>query len=95
MSFTPDFQGVIETSDGAVVMFDYQGYGRAYPPGKRQIVCAAWHTTDYEKYKWLNDAICIGSGEVRVPDMPPGQLKQIDVELVIDFSEVIWEPPAD
>jgi hypothetical protein len=56
MSFTPDFQGVIETGDGAVVMFDYQGYGRAYPPGKRQIVCAAWHTTDHEKYKWLNDA---------------------------------------
>jgi hypothetical protein len=95
MTFTPDFQGVIETEDGALVMFDYQGYGRAYPPGRRQIVCAAWHTTDHEKYKWLNDAICIGSGEVRVPDMPPDQLKQIDVELVIDFSEVVWEPPAN
>ena len=27
--------------------------------------------------------------------MPPGQLKQFGVELVIGFSEVIWEPPAD
>ncbi len=95
LTYTPDLQGVIETEDGAVIMFDYQGYGRAYPPGRRQIVCAAWHTTDHEKYAWLNDAMCIGSGEVRWPDLPPEQVKQVDVELVIDFSEVIWKPPAN
>ncbi|HEY1419667.1 MAG TPA: DUF3237 family protein [Candidatus Dormibacteraeota bacterium] len=94
LTFTPDFQGVIETEDGAVIMFDYQGFGRAYPPGRRQIVAAAWHTTAHESYQWLNDALCVGCGEVRVPDMPPGQLKQVDVELVIDFSEMIWEPPV-
>jgi hypothetical protein len=94
-TFTPDFQGVIETEDGATIMFDYQGYGRAYPPGRRQIVIAAWHTTDHEKYRWLNDAICVGSGEVRVPDMPADQLKQIDVELVVDISELVWEAPRD
>jgi hypothetical protein len=37
-TFLPDFQGVIETDDGAEVLFDYQGYGRAYPVGRRQIV---------------------------------------------------------
>lgn len=42
LTYTPDFQGVIETEDGAVIMFDFQGYGRASPPGRRQIVRAAW-----------------------------------------------------
>jgi hypothetical protein len=34
-TFQPDFQGVIETDDGAEVLFDYRGYGRAYPVGGR------------------------------------------------------------
>ena len=95
LTFTPDFQGVIETDDGAVIMFDYQGYGRAYPPGRRQIVAAAWHTTSHEKYRWLNDAICVGCGEVRWPNKPPGEVKQIEVQLVIDVNELVWEAPAD
>lgn len=85
---------MIETSDGAVIMFDYRGYGRAYPPGRRQIVGAAWHLSDHHKYKWLNDVVCALAGEVRVPDKSPEQLKQIDVELVIDVSELVWEAPA-
>lgn len=93
LTYTPDFQGVIETEDGAVIMFDYQGYGRAYPVGRRQIVIAATHIASDEKYRWLNDVICVGAGEVRVPDMPPGQLTQMDVELVIDVSELVWEAP--
>jgi hypothetical protein len=95
LTFTPDFQGVIETDDGALIMFDYQGYGRAYPKGRRQIVTAAWHTTSDERYRWLNDTICVGCGEVRWPDKPPEDVKQVEVELVIDFSELIWEAPAD
>jgi Protein of unknown function (DUF3237) len=95
LTFTPDFQGVIETDDGALIMFDYQGYGRAYPKGRRQIVTAAWHTTSHEKYRWLNDAICVGCGEVRWPDKPPEEVQQIEVELVVDFSELIWEAPQD
>ena len=95
LTFVPDFQGVIETDDGALIMFDYQGYGRAYPKGRRQIVTAAWHTTSHHKYAWLNDAVCVGCGEVRWPDKPPEQVKQVEVELVIDFSELIWEAPND
>ena len=93
LTFVPDFQGVIETDDGAVISFDYQGYGRAYPKGRRQIVTAAFHLSADERYRWLNDAICVGCGEVRWPDMAPGQVKQVEVELVIDFSELVWEPP--
>lgn len=86
-TFTPDFQGVIETQDGAVVMFDYQGYGRAYPAGRRQIVTAAWHFSSDERYTWLNDSMALGSGEVR-------RLSDSETELVIDFSEVVWEAPS-
>ena len=42
-TYCPDFQGVIETGDGAEVMFDWRGYGRAYPVGARQIVLTATH----------------------------------------------------
>ena len=88
LTFAPDFQGVIETDDGAVVMFDYQGYGRAYPPGRRQIVTAAWHLCSHERYSWLNDSLCVGCGEVR-------RISESESELVIDFSELVWEPPTD
>lgn len=94
LTFVPDLQGVIETEDGAVLMFDYQGYGRAYPKGKRQIVIAATHVTSDPRYAWLNDAICVGCGEVRWPDKPPEVVRQIEVELVLDLSELIWEAPA-
>jgi hypothetical protein len=30
-----------------------------------------------------------------VPDMPPNELKQIEVEIVIDVSELVWVAPAD
>src|ERR1041384_578115 len=59
-TFVPDFQGVIETEDGAVILFDYQGYGRAYPEGRRQIVSGATHISEDERYRWLNDVVCVG-----------------------------------
>ena len=90
-----NMQGFIETDDGAMVMVDYQGYGRRYPAGRRQVVGAAWHVTDHDNYKRLNDCICVIAGEVRVPtSIPPEQIKQADVELVFDVSELIWEPPT-
>ena len=95
LTFTPDFQGFIETDDGALIMFDYQGYGRAYPKGRRQIVGAAWHMSEHAKYRWLNDVICVFTGEVRSPNIPPEQMKQADVELVLELSELIWEAPAE
>jgi hypothetical protein len=88
LTFKPDFQGVIETEDAAVVFFDYQGYGRAYPAGRRQIVTAAWHLCADDRYSWLNDAVCVGCGEVR-------RLSETDTELVLDISELVWEPPHD
>ena len=86
-TFVPDFQGVIETDDGAVVMFDLHGYGRVYPAGRRQIVAAGFPYSSDERYAWLNDSLCVGCGEVR-------RLDDGETELVIDFSELVWEAPA-
>ena len=82
-TFVPDFQGVIETDDGAVVLFDWHGYGRAYPEGARQIVLSATHLSDDDRYRWLNDVVCVGTGEVR------------PTELIVEIAELLWEPPED
>jgi Protein of unknown function (DUF3237) len=85
-TFVPDFQGVIETDDGATVFFDMHGYGRAYPVGRRQIVVAMTHQADDDRYVWLNDVLCVGEGEVRVAE------DEEPAELVIDVAELVWEP---
>jgi hypothetical protein len=81
----PDFQGAIETDDGAVVLFDYRGYGRSYPAERRQIVASGFHLSDDERYRWLNDTVSVGVGEVR---------SQLDgsSELVVEWAELVWEP---
>jgi hypothetical protein len=83
-TFLPDFQGVIETDDGAEVLFDYRGYGRAYPLGRRQIVASATHLSEVERYRWLNDSLSVGVGEVR--SQPDGT-----TELVMEWAELVWE----
>ena len=96
-----NMQGFIKTEDGALIMTDYKGYGRSASLTSakyrfRQVVGAAWHVTDNEKYRWLNDSVCAISGEVRRPiDLPPEQVKQGDVELVFSVAEIIWEPPPE
>jgi uncharacterized protein DUF3237 len=94
-TFEMDLQGFIETEDGATVIFDYKGYGRSYPKGRRQVVGAAKHVSDHEKYSWLNDSICVIAGEVRSPNKPSEEMVQGDVELVFDVSELVWEAPRD
>jgi uncharacterized protein DUF3237 len=88
-----NMQGFIETDDGALVMIDYQGYGRSYPPSRRQVVGAAWHITSHPQYNYLNDAICVIAGEVRVPEARSTPIEQHEVQLVFSVSELVWEPP--
>jgi hypothetical protein len=89
--FVPDLRAVIETDDGATIMVELRGYGRAYPPGRRQIVGAVFHLTDSDRYRRLNDVVCTCVGEVRSSDDP----EQDGPELVIDVAELVWEPIAD
>lgn len=92
-TFTMNMQGFIETDDGGLIMVDYQGYGRAYPPGRRQVVGAAWHISSHDTYRSLNDAICVIAGEVRAPTNQSTPIEQHQVELVLAVSELVWEPP--
>lgn len=100
-TFRPDFQGVIETDDGAVIMFDQRGYGRAYPVDRRQIVASATHLSDDDRYSWLNDVVCVAVGEVRTLTAggegggKQGVTIKPVIELVLDVAELVWEPIAD
>ena len=67
------------------MLFDYRGYGRAYPVGRRQIVATGTHLSEDERYRWLNDSLSVGVGEVRSqPDE--------STELVVEWANLVWEP---
>jgi hypothetical protein len=88
--FVPDLRAVVETDDGATVMVELRGYGRAHPLGRRQVVASVHHLGDRAPYRRLNDAVCVGVGEVRTqPDGDAGP------DLVIDVAELVWEPIED
>ena len=91
--FLPDLHGAIQTGDGATILCEYHGFGRPNPPGRRQVVLSATHLSDHEKYRWLNDVICVGTGEVRTEENASEH--RGNTTIVIHFSELIWEPTAD
>jgi len=88
--FVPDIRAAIETEDGATVLFECHGYGRAYPAGRRQVVGSVLHLSDDERYRHLNDVVCVCAGEVRASDDPGAS-----PELVLDVAELVWEPVSD
>jgi hypothetical protein len=71
-------------------MFEWHGYGRAYPPGRRQIVGSVFHLSDRDPYRRLNDVVCVCVGEVRASADP-----EHGPDVVVDVAELIWEPIAD
>jgi hypothetical protein len=89
--FSPNFHGVIETDDGATIYLEYHGYGRTHPVGRRQWLVAGAHVSDAERYAWLNDAIIVGTGEVRRSAQADAN-PNASPDLVLDVAEVIWEP---
>lgn len=91
----PSIQGAITTDDGATIIFDWRGFARPYPPEGRQIVVAGTHVCGDERYAWLNDVICVGTGEFR----PQGGDEVVargvvgaKVDFVVDVAELVWEP---
>ena len=82
---------MIKTDDGATVLVEWHGYGRAYPGGRRQVVGSVTHLSDREPYWRLNDAVCVCVREVRTPADPTRESS----DLVLDVAELIWEPIDD
>ena len=82
----PEFRGVLETDDGAAVLFHWEGLASLTDSGMRQLLGIAQHVTDDERYRWLNDRVCAVEGEVR----PRSDGSGFDV--VLEVSEMVWEP---
>jgi hypothetical protein len=87
-TFLSRLRAAIDTDDGATIMVEMHGYGRAYPAGRRQIVGSVLHVSDSDRYRGLNDVVCACAGEVRAPEDPNAQSSV----LVIDVAELVWEP---
>jgi hypothetical protein len=78
--YLPDFQGVIETEDGARVGFDLRGFGRPRGDDEREIVGKITHVTGDERYARLNSALCVLVAEA------------MEKEIRVEVAELIWEP---
>jgi hypothetical protein len=83
-----EFRGVLETDDGAAVLFAWHGYARVGAGGAREIVGSITHVCDDQRYRWLNDVMGALTGEVR----PRGTDSGFDV--VLDVAELVWEPTS-
>lgn len=83
---TPDFRGVLETDDGAVILFEWSGFARPGADGVRELVGRMTHVTDDPRYSWLNDRQCAVAGEVRPKTRGEG------FDVVIEVAELVWEP---
>lgn len=87
-SLVPEFRGVLETDDGATILFEWQGLAVLTETGMRRLVGSLVHTTDDPRHRWLNDRVCAVEGEVR----PRADASGFDV--VFEVSEMVWEGVA-
>ena len=83
-TLTPDFRGVLETDDGATILFAWQGYVRSGSNDVRELVGSITHVSDDDRYRWLNDRIGAVVGEIR-----PGVGGASTV--AIEVLEIVWE----
>lgn len=62
----PDAHGVIETDDGARIVFHLGGYSMPVEgsPSRRGIVSPGTFATDDERYRWLNEVLAVGEGVI-------------------------------
>ncbi len=84
-ALVPEFRGVLETDDGAVIVFEWQGLAVLNDSGIRRLLGSLVHTTDDPHYRWLNDRVCAVEGEVRPRNGGSG------FDVVFEVSEMVWE----
>ncbi len=82
----PEFRGVLETDDGATVLFHWEGLASLTDSGMRKLVGTIQHVADDDRYAWLNDRVCAVEGEVR--PRPEGA----GFDVILDVSLMVWEP---
>jgi hypothetical protein len=84
-ALVPEFRGVLETDDGAVILFEWQGLAVLSDSGMRRLLGSLLHTTDDPRYRWLNDRVCAVEGEVRLRTDGTGS------DVVLEVLEMVWE----
>jgi hypothetical protein len=87
----PAFRGVLETDDGASILFHWDGLARLTPSGMRELLGTMFHVTDDERYRWLNDRVCAVDGEVR--PRPGGAGFDVNLEVSL-MTSTFGEPQA-
>ena len=58
----PNLHGVIQTEDGAGVLFSLRGRTKFMADGKGNQLLTVIFETEDERYQWLNDSICVLEG---------------------------------
>jgi hypothetical protein len=84
-ALVPEFRGVLDTDDGAAILFEWQGLAVLTDSGMRRLLGSLVHTTGDPRYRWLNDRVCAVEGEVRPRTDGSG------FEVVFEVSEMVWE----
>jgi hypothetical protein len=84
----PDFRGVLETDDGATILFEWHGFGTTDDDGVRRLVGAVTHISDDERYRRLNSVVCPLVGMVEPRAAGPG------FDVALEVAELVWEPPG-
>jgi hypothetical protein len=82
----PSFRGVLETDDGASILFHWEGLAAMTPSGMRALLGTVQHVTDDDRYTWLNELVCAVEGEV----WPRADGAGFDV--ILHVSLMVWEP---
>jgi hypothetical protein len=63
----PNLTGIIETDDGARILFKLDGYSLVDPSDKRRIVVGgATFLSDHENYNWLNKVYAVEEGAINL-----------------------------
>ncbi len=77
---------MLETDDGGTILFHWEGLATLTDTGMRSLLWIAQHTSEDERYRWLNDRVCAVEGEVR------RQANGSGFDVVLSVSEMVWEP---
>lgn len=60
----PDTHGVIQTGDGALVMFSFSGRTAISPDGIGSQLLTILLEAEDERYRWLNSVLCVAEGRI-------------------------------
>ena len=61
----PSVHGIIRTDDGGIVLFTLEGRTLTPQDGKRRLLSSILFESEAERYRWLNDAVCVLEGSLR------------------------------